>query len=188
MPTEFQTIFPNHSSLSTGLLMVPVYHHLYQFYFTRLISLKLWGNLTRASPKFSFFSFSSLLNLLNYFAYQQVIHELSGQSLFHLLFCFTKEETQITLLLPDLSGSAFTCSFCPFVILLIIVIPLACTMCTSVLITKEEKQHRNLHTWCFILCGLPEGTGFWLCPHSCEINVPFSDSSYSIYSHGASVL
>lgn len=111
MPTEFQTIFPHHSSLSTGFSMVPVYHHLYQFYFTCLISLKLWGNVARASPKFSFFSFSSLLNLLNYFAYQQVIHELAGQSLFHLLFCFTKEETQITLLLPDPSDLQLL-SFC----------------------------------------------------------------------------
>lgn len=39
------------------------------------------------------FLFVLFSTLLNYFAYQYVIHELAGYSLFHLLFCFTKEET-----------------------------------------------------------------------------------------------
>lgn len=75
-------------------------------------------------------------------------------------------------------------SFCPFVTLLVIVIPLTCSLDTLVLITKGEMQHRNFHAWCFILCGLPEGTALWLCLHSQEINVPYSDSFFLFIATG----
>lgn len=94
--------------------------------------------------------------------------------------------------LPDLLGGAFTCRF--YQLLSFCYVADNCYssgMCHVHLHLNNyggKNQHRNLHTWCFILCGFPEGTGLRLCLHLCEINVPSSDSCYSIYSHRASVL
>lgn len=116
MPMEFQTISSKPSILEH--LLDPLHHHLYQFYFTCLIPLKLWGNMTRASYKFPFFSFSFLpflttlhINMLSmnwqdtvYFIYYSASQRRK----------LINTETQITALLPDPPGSAFTCRFCQF--------------------------------------------------------------------------
>lgn len=164
-----------------------LHNHLYQFHHHLPVGWSSWsfGRTWLASPMFPFCPFFYPLSWAT--LHINVIHELPGQGSFEPLILIHKNLDEYSL--PDLLGGTFTCRF--YQLLSFCYMADNCYssgMCHVHLSLNNYggKQHRNLHTWCFILCGLPEGTGLWLCLHPCEINVPSSDSCYSIYSHRAS--